>query len=215
MTGTLIVDAALSDDKQLIARMLEGEERAFSAFFDNYFPRLYRFALPRLSGDVDGAREVVQATLIKAIRNLASYRGEAALFTWICQICRRQIVDHLRSQRKHDRNVVLVDDSPEMRAIFESLEASEQSDPSHSYGETETRQLIQGVLDRLPARYGDVLEWKYIEGRTVEEIGALLGIGPIAAQSILARARTSFRQALETVFGAETADVLAAMRSGG
>ena len=46
------------------------------------------------------------------------------------------------------------------------------------------------MLDRLPARYGDVLEWKYIEGRSVEEIGERLGIGQTAAQSVLARARS-------------------------
>ena len=69
---------------------------------------------------------------------------------------------------------------------------------------------MQSVLDRLPARYGDVLEWKYIEGRSVEEIGELLGIGQIAAQSVLARARVAFREALETVFGSTAQDVLAA-----
>jgi Sigma-70, region 4. len=68
------------------------------------------------------------------------------------------------------------------------------------------------VLDRLPARYGDVLEWKYIEGRTVDEIGAALGIGHTAAQSLLARARAAFREALETVFGSTAEDVLASMR---
>ena len=68
------------------------------------------------------------------------------------------------------------------------------------------------MLDRLPARYGDVLEWKYIEGRSVEEIGQRLGVGQIAAQSQLARARVAFRDALETVFGSTTQDILAGLR---
>lgn len=68
------------------------------------------------------------------------------------------------------------------------------------------------MLDRLPARYGDVLEWKYIDGRSVEEIGQRLGIGHTAAQSVLARARTAFREALDTVFGSTAQDVLAGMR---
>jgi RNA polymerase sigma-70 factor, ECF subfamily len=204
----------VSDEEGLIRGMLAGEERAFNMFFTNFFPRVYRFALPRLSGDIEAAKEVVQATMIKAVRSLENYRGEAALFTWICQICRHQIVDHLRSERRHE-NVVLIDDSPEMRAVFDALESPAESDPNQSYGQAETRQLIQSVLDQLPARYGDVLEWKYIDGRTVEEIGELLGVGHTAAQSVLARARVAFRQALETVFGAETADVLAAMRSQG
>lgn len=109
----------------------------------------------------------------------------------------------------------MIDDSRELRAALESIEAPPESEPSHRYGRAETRELIRSVLDRLPARYGDVLEWKYVEGRSVEEIGERLGVGHTAAQSMLARARTSFREALETVFGADAADVLSAMRSEG
>ena len=161
------------------------------------------------------AKDVVQSTLIKAVRAIGSYRGEAAIFTWICQICRRQIVDYLRAHRSRSDRFVMIDDSPELRAVFESIEAPPDVEPSHRYGATETRQLIQTVLDRLPAHYGDVLEWKYVEGHTVEEIGARLGLGYIAAQSTLARARAAFRDALGAIFGADTADVLAAMRGEG
>ena len=192
--------------------MLRGDETAFRQFFDAYFPRLYRFALPRVGSDADAAKEVVQATLIKAMRNLAGYRGDAALFSWLCQICRRQIVDHLRAYRRHADRIVLVEDSDEMRAVLESITAPPGDEPSHGYSAEETRRLVQSVLDRLPARYGDVLEWKYIEGRSVEEIAAALGVGHAAAQSLLARARSSFREALETVFGATAGDVIAGMR---
>lgn len=209
------MDSSVSAEADLVRRMLAGDERAFNTFFGSYFPRVYRFALPRLGGDVDAAQEVVQTTLIKAIRGLSTYRAEAAMFTWICQICRRQIVDYLRANRRQSDRVVMIDDSPEMRAVFETIEAPPDTEPSQRYSRAETRQLIQTVLDRLPARYGDVLEWKYVEGRTVEEIGERLGVGRTAAQSMLARARVSFREALETVFGADTSDVLAGMRGEG
>jgi RNA polymerase sigma-70 factor (ECF subfamily) len=199
-------------DAQLIALMLRGEETAFREFFTSYFPRLYRFAMPRLGGDADAAKEVVQATLIKAMRNLASYRGEAALFSWLCQICRRQLVDHLRVQKRHSDRIVVVEDSDEMRAVLEAIEAPASTEPSHGYSVEETRRLVQSVLDRLPSRYGDVLEWKYVEGRSVEEIAAALGVGHIAAQSMLARARVAFREAVETVFGATAGDVIAGMQ---
>lgn len=192
--------------------MLAGDETAFRTFFDSYFPRVYRFALPRLGSDVEATKEVVQSTLTKAVRNLAGYRGEAALFSWLCQICRRQIVDYLRANKRYSENVVLIDDTPELRAALDAVEAPARDEPSQGYGDDETKRLVQSVLDRLPARYGDVLEWKYIEGRSVEEIGALLGIGHTAAQSVLARARTAFREALETVFGSTASDILAGMR---
>ena len=52
--------------------------------------------------------------------------------------------------------------------------------------------LIQVALDKLPARYGDVLEWKYVEGHSIKEISARLDIGPEATQSLLARAKRAF-----------------------
>jgi RNA polymerase sigma-70 factor (ECF subfamily) len=211
----LQVDPELSTEQELISQMLAGEERAFNTFFTTYFPRVYRFALPRLGGDIDATKEVVQGTMINVIRHIAEYRGEAAIFSWMCQICRRQIVDYLRAHRRRSERVVFIDDSPEMQAVLESIEAPKEMEPAHNYSRDETRELIRSVLDRLPARYGDVLEWKYVEGHSVEEIGERLGVGHVAAQSMLARARTAFRDALETVFGAETDEVLAGMRGEG
>jgi RNA polymerase sigma-70 factor (ECF subfamily) len=199
-------------DSALVAAMLAGDEAAFRAFFDAYFPRVYRFALPRLGNDAEACKEVVQSTLVKAMRGLAGFRGEAALFSWLCQICRRQIADYVRANQRHSRNVVLIDDRPGLREALESIAAPAADEPMQGYGLAETRRLVQSVLDRLPSRYGDVLEWKYIEGRSVEEIGDLLGVGQIAAQSLLARARVAFREALETVFGSTASDVLASMR---
>jgi RNA polymerase sigma-70 factor, ECF subfamily len=210
---TTVVEHELTNEAELIRRMLAGEERAFQAFFESHFPRLYRFALPRVGRNEEAARDVVQATLTKAMRKLADYRGEAALFTWLCQICRREIVDRLRAERRYSDRVVLIDDQPDLRAAMESLEAPDEYDLVKSYGRDEFGRLVHSVLDRLPARYGEALEWKYVEGRSVEEIGQRLGIGHTAAQSLLARARVSFREALEKVFGAAAEDVAATLES--
>jgi RNA polymerase sigma-70 factor (ECF subfamily) len=196
-------------DKALVAAVLQGDERAFNEFFNVYFSRVYRFALPRLNRDPDSAKEVVQATLIKALRNLPTFRFDASLFTWLCQICRRQIIDYLRVNNRFRSNIVLMDDNPGVREAMEGFEAPETTDPLHAYSAEEQRDLIRTILDRLPARYGDVLEWKYIDGHSVEEIGERLGVGHGAAQSLLARARTAFRQAVETVFGSTADDILA------
>ena len=200
------MEPAVTSDPQLIRRMLAGDERAFEEFFNAYFPRVYRFALPRLNGDVDATREVVQIALGKAIRKLGSFRGESGLFTWICKICRNEIVNRIRAERRM-RHVVLIDDQPELRAAVESIEAPDEFDLVRNYGRAEAARLVRVVLDRLPASYGDALEWKYIEGQSVEAIGERLGIGTTAAQSLLARARRAFRAGLESVFGADAADV--------
>jgi RNA polymerase sigma-70 factor, ECF subfamily len=199
------MENALQDEQQMVRRMLEGDERAFKAFFDEYFARLYRFALPRLGGNADAAEDVVQVTLCKAMRKLDSYRGDAALFTWICQICRHQIADHLREHQRHAGRIVLIEDSPQVQAALDAIAAPEGERPEQRLEQGQLGVLVRAVLDRLPARYGDALEWKYVDGESVEEIGARLGIGTTAAQSLLARARTAFREAIELVFGAATA----------
>jgi RNA polymerase sigma-70 factor (ECF subfamily) len=203
----------VTDDRELVRLMLEGNERAFSEFFATYFPRIYRFALPRLNRNEDTAKDVVQTTMIKAIRNMASFRGESAMFTWLCQICRREIADQVRSQRRYAGKVVLIEDSDEVRLALESIEAPAADDPLRRCDGAELKRLVHAVLDRLPGRYGEALEWKYVEGRSVEEIGDLLGIGHTAAQSLLARARVAFRDGLESVFGASAADVLASLEA--
>ena len=205
----------MTESAELVRRMLTGDERAFTAFFDDYFPRVYRFALPRLNSDADAAAEVVQATLVKAMRNLGAYRGEASLFTWVCQICRHEVVDHLRREGRHAGKVMHIDDSPDVRAAVDAIAGPEDAEPAQRYSQDEVRQLVRTVLDRLPPRYGDALEMKYVEGLSVDEIGAALGIGSTAAQSLLARARVAFRDAIETVFGAASGDVLASLERPG
>jgi RNA polymerase sigma-70 factor (ECF subfamily) len=199
----------MTDEKLLLRRMLRGDERAFEAFFDAYFARIYRFALPRLNGNVEATREVVQSTLAKAMRHVGDFRGDSALFTWLCQICRREVVDYIRSRRRQLEHVILIDDRPDLRSAIEALEAPEEYDLVRQYGRAEVGRLVRVVLDRLPSTYGDALEWKYMEGLSVAEIGERLGIGAIAAQSLLARARNAFREALEQVFGAEVTDIAA------
>jgi RNA polymerase sigma-70 factor (ECF subfamily) len=205
MSAEQRLDDDLQEEQQLVRRLLEGDERAFTEFFNEYFARLYRFALPRLNGNADAAQEVVQATLCKVMRKLDTFRGEAALFTWICQICRRQIADYLRENRRHSDRVVLIEDSPQVQAALDAIHAPEHEQPERDYDDRQMSALVRAVLDRLPARYGDALEWKYVEGLSVEEIGGRLGIGTTAAQSLLARARVAFRDAFGNVFGAAAA----------
>jgi len=187
------------DDKRLVKQLLDGDQRAFDHFFEDNFARLYRFAIVRLSDDPDGAREVVQIVLTRAIRKMHTYRAESALFTWLCAICRNEISDWLSKQSRYRDHIVLVEDFPEIQAAIDSFSAPPEDSPERNYQRVEAMRLIQVALDSLPAKYGNVLEWKYVEGHSVKEIAARLEIGAEATQSLLARAKRAFADVYTTL----------------
>ena len=185
-------------DLDLVRQMIRGDDAAFERFFDATYPALYRFALPRLDFDRDAAADVAQVTICKAIRKLHTYRGEAALLTWLYTFCRHELYAH--ATRHHTRvEVTLVDDDPEVRAALESLRRSGADDLDAALDRTKIGVLVQRVLDHLPSHYADALEWKYIDEVSVQEIGRRLGISMKAAESLLTRARRAFRDAFHTV----------------
>jgi RNA polymerase sigma-70 factor (ECF subfamily) len=186
-------------DLALARRLMAGDEAAFEEFFADYFPRLYRFACARLAGNEDAVEEVVQSALIRGIDKLHTYRGDAALFTWLCTLCRREIAAWLeRSGRTAE--VALIDDQPEIRAALEAFAAA-RDDPETELRRRELARLVEATLDHLPVRYADALEWKYMDGMSVDEIAARLGLGYKAAESLLSRARQAFREGFSFVAG--------------
>ena len=187
------------NDQKLVQRLLKGDERTFDAFFSSYFPRLFRFVLPRVGGDGDLAEDVVQGALCKAMQKLESYRGEAALFTWLCTFCRYELS---AIQRKHARVTPVPEfkeDDPAIRSALESLSLSTAYDPDAACDRDDISRLVQLTLDHLPSVYSDALEWKYIQGLSVKEIAERLQRGTKAAESILTRARQAFRDGFEAV----------------
>jgi RNA polymerase sigma-70 factor (ECF subfamily) len=185
-------------DLELVRRMIRGDQAAFERFFDATYPALYRFALPRLDFDRDAAADVAQATICKAIRKLHTFRGEAALLTWLNTFCRRELYAHTTRHHTHVE-IALLDDDPEVRAALESLRRSDADDLDAALDRTKIAVLVQRVLDHLPRHYADALEWKYVDEVSVQEIAQRLGVGAKAAESLLTRARRAFRDAFLTV----------------
>lgn len=187
-------------DRFLVARLLRGDEEAFTEFFDTNAAALYRFTLPRVGGDPGDAEEIVQTTLCRAVRKLASYRGEAALLTWLTTICRREIATFYEARKRMPPTIDFSDEFPEVRAALESI-GTPDARPETAMRRKEIASLVQLILDRLPSHYGDALEWKYIDGLSVAEIAARLGVATKAAESTLTRARGAFRDAFTAAYG--------------
>ena len=200
----------LSEEQRLVQRMIAGEQTAFDDFFNRFFDRLYRFALNRVGHDAHAAEDVVLQTLCRAMQKIELYRGEAALFTWLCQICRNTIADSFRSSDPLRAAAVPFEDNDEIRAALESLSALPVDDLEQGLLGEQIHRLVHVVLDHLPTRYGEVLELKYIQGLSVKEIAAATQTRPKAVESLLARARTAFRDGLAAIGEGELRDALTA-----
>ena len=188
-------------DQELVGRLLRGERAAFDEFFNEYYPKLYRFVKRRLPRDAAGCEDVAQATLCRALESLRTYRGEAALMTWLCTICRRELSARWHENLGWATGPALAEDDPEIRAALESLLASDQGDPERATSREQVRESILAALDYLPSPYADILECKYLRDMSIADIARKLGRSPKATESLLTRAREAFREAFELLPG--------------
>ena len=195
------------EDYQFVARMIAGDEAAFDLFSEHHIPALYRFALRRLQGDRELAAEIVQSTVCRAISKLASYRGGSALMTWLCAICRTEIAGYFRKRSRMGVEVELVDERLAVEVAIQNGHQSghqngDKSSPETAILEQESTNLVHVVLDLLPGHYAQVLEWKYLEGLSVKSMAERLEMTDKATESLLTRARKSFRRTYEDLISA-------------
>jgi RNA polymerase sigma-70 factor (ECF subfamily) len=180
------------DERDLVNRMLRGEQRAFDAFFDAYASRLGSFAARRCSLDAAAIEDVVQTTMINAMRSLASFRGGSSLFTWLCQICRNQLVDARRKAARQPP-VRSLDELIEAKPLAPIVQLTDYRDPLDECALEADRGAVRKAINRLPANYARILELRFGDELTVPEIARLLQVSESAAESQLVRARQAFR----------------------
>ena len=92
------VSGASARDRELVAGILTGSRKHFDELYESYFPRVYRFALKRLS-DTAEAEDVTQEVFETIFRALPSYRGDSSLLVWIFGITRNKVNRRFRGVR--------------------------------------------------------------------------------------------------------------------
>jgi RNA polymerase sigma-70 factor (ECF subfamily) len=173
--------------------MRAGDQRAFDDFFKASAPRLLAYIARRSALDPATLEDIVQSALIKAVHHLESYRGEAALFTWVMEICRHELADEHRKAKRRPEHLSLDEAAPMSHSELQ-LRAPPTQEPAAQFQAATHREEVMKVLKSLPTHYALALEAKYGDGLSVAAIARQLGITDIAAQSVLARAREAFRQ---------------------
>ena len=183
----------MQDEQDLVDRMRRGDQRAFEQFFDTYASRLAAFAARRSALDAAGLEDVVQVTMINAMRGLGSFRGGSALFTWLCQICRNHLAD-LRRKAARQPKTQSVDELMAANPTATIVELTDFRDPLDECAESSERSEVRRVVNGLPASYSRILELRFGDDLTVPEIARILQLSESAAESRLVRARQAFRE---------------------
>src|SRR5687767_1913165 len=85
----------VEDDDALVAKARRGDDLAYEVLVRRHTPAVWRMARSLVSDDF-AAEEAVQDTFVKAYRAIGTFRGDAAVRTWLLTICRRACLDELR-----------------------------------------------------------------------------------------------------------------------
>jgi RNA polymerase sigma-70 factor (ECF subfamily) len=176
-------------------RALKGEAEAIQALSHEMLTPLYSFCLYRVGRNRHLCEEVVQETLVRAIRDLDKYEPERAggdIFPWLTGLARNEIHRVLA----RDKSTVSLESlwekmDREILTVCARMDAEPFND--EVLKREETRELVNATMSQLPPRYREALEAKYVAGKSVRDIAGLFSISEKAVESQLVRAREAFR----------------------
>ena len=189
-------------------RALAGDADAVWTFAEAVLQPLYGFCLYRVGRNRHLCEEVVQETLVRALRDLDHYdppRANNNIFPWVTGLARNEIHRVLQREKA---TVSLEALWARMDRELLDLYARLDSEP---FGEDvlvreETCELVNVTMSQLPPHYREALEAKYVNGKSVRDLAALWRTTEKAVESQLTRARKAFRAtflALTRNLGAE------------
>ena len=148
-------------DAQLIARWQRGDQRAAAALVDRHAKPLARFAASL--GERDGVEELVQDTFVRAFGSLESFRADSSLRTWLFTICKRLMLDRLRTERRRKDKVEL----EEGHAVVEF-------DALDGLVADETARQVHEAVARLSPLQREVFTLRVSEGMPYNEIARVV-----------------------------------------
>lgn len=182
-------------DADLLAAHRGGDPAAFRILYERYADRVFA-TCARIVGDAHEAADAVQEIFLTIHREAATYRGEAAVGTWLFRIATNAAIDRARAFDRR-RGVSLPDedalDSPRLGAGIEA--------PEMLVAKAELRGLVQGAIGRLSPKLRAIIILRYIEGFSYEEIAQILDASLGTVKSRLCRAHESLAAALGPVAG--------------
>jgi len=184
--GTLIqmgdVEDRRSAERRLVQDAQNGDLLAFERLYRENERKVFALCL-RLSSDAALAEELTQEVFVRAWRKLGSFRGESAFSSWLYPLTVNVALSERRSRRRRDARIFAADDPA-------SLERAPGAP------RPETGFDLQKAMAALPPGARAVFVLHDVEGRTHDEIAAMLDVAPGTSKAQLFRARRLLREAL-------------------
>jgi RNA polymerase sigma-70 factor, ECF subfamily len=171
------------DDDALLARHAAGDRDAFGLIVARHRDRLWRVAL-RTLGDADDAADAVQDAFVSAYRAAGSFRGDAAVTTWLHRITVNACLDLTRRRASRPST-----------PLTEQTEAHAPPSPA-AFDASDTAATVLAALRRLPVDQAAAVVIVDIEGFSVREAAEILGAPEGTVKSRCARARARLAELL-------------------
>ena len=172
----------------LLQRILTGDETAILEFYKNYAPKLLIYLKKKLPKEED-AQEIVNDVFFEAIDALALFQEKSSILTWLYSIAHNKIVDFYRKRKIKS---FLLSQAP-----FLEIVAKDIHNPEFEFEKNRVRDKIESSLFALSDHYKKILKMHYEQDMPVKDIAEILHLSFSATQSLLFRARQSFKQTYE------------------
>jgi RNA polymerase sigma-70 factor (ECF subfamily) len=184
-TGNRSVPTAGSREAELelVERCRRGELGAFENLYRAHSGRLYSLAV-RMLGNAADAEDLLQDIFLSAHRKLESFRGEAALGTWLYRLAMNQILDHVRSRAARTGQVT---DGLEDASLLADAGAHRLADRAID------RIDLERALAELPEGCRAAFVLHDVEGLEHREVSEVLGIAEGTSKSQVHKARLRLR----------------------
>jgi RNA polymerase sigma-70 factor (ECF subfamily) len=173
-------------DEELLRAHVDGDPDAFGALFARHRDRLWAVAL-RTMGNPDDAADGLQDGMVAAFRRAGSFRGEAAVTTWLHRVVVNACLDRLRAA-KIRRFDALPDDVDDRGTVVAT--AARDDRPDEAAEVAERRRRVLDALATLPPEQRAALVLVDMEGYPVAEVAQMLGCAEGTVKSRCSRGRT-------------------------
>jgi RNA polymerase sigma-70 factor (ECF subfamily) len=187
-------------DAQLVELACRKVEGAFRIIMQRHNRRLYRIARAVMRNDSE-AEDVVQEAYVRVFTNLAEFRGDSSLATWLSRIVLNEALGRIRRHRPA-ADMTRLESRPTSQAeIIPFPFSSPQLDPERTMAQRQIQLMLERAIDDLPDDFRFVLIARVIEEMSIEETAALFGLRTETVKTRLHRARKLLRDALEKEVG--------------